>query len=148
MDNDIQQFGPGFLPTFLYYFTGMLVITTLISAQVLHVSISTGTPIQLGVIVGLAGGLLGAVRNRTKVVTLPIKKRDGFAEQLEDTLTDLGYRKIDTPALPVDDTVTVYEPSSATKWFLAGRVYVQFSKKQVTIASRASVIKRIQAVLG
>lgn len=147
MDDTSQQFGPGFLPTFLYYFTGMLVITTFASAQILHLSIGTGTPIQLGVIAGLAAGLLGGARHRTQVITLPIQGKSAFAAQLDQVLSEMGYQKVDPASLETPDDVLVYERSRFGKLF-SGRVYAQISKKQALIAGRASTTKQLQAALS
>lgn len=147
MDDNSQQFGPGFLPTFLYYFTSMVIITTLLAAQALHVSVGTGLPIQLGVIAGLGAGLLGAARNRTTSVTIPIQNRAAFLSQLEQVLADMGYQKADPTDPDVAANVIVYERSNVRRLF-SGRVYAQVDKKQALIASRASITKRLQAALS
>lgn len=147
MDDNSQQFGPGFLPTFLYYFTSMVVITTFIAAQALHVSVSTGAPIQLGVIAGLGAGLLGAARNRTTTAMIPIKNRATFIAQLEQVLAEMGYQKVESPTPAIADNVMVYERSHWGRAF-SGRIYAQVDKKQALIASRASMTKRLQAALS
>jgi hypothetical protein len=145
MDDNSPQFGPGFLPTFLYYFTASLLITALVSSQLLHLSMRTGIPLQLGVIVGLASGLLGGLLNRTTLVTLPIKNRATFTTQIHQVLTEMGYHPV-ALGEEADPNFLIYERSLLGRFF-SGRVYVELQKKQAIIASRASVTQRVAKAL-
>lgn len=129
--------GPGFVPTFLYYFSGTALVTTFLAVQSLGVGLETGIPNQLGLIFGSMGGLIGAYFNRNRVIELPIAKRKAFLQQLEQALAEKGYELDDTAAL---EDVAVYRRAALRQLF-SGRIYVQIEGQQAFIASRAANLR-------
>jgi hypothetical protein len=137
-----MQFGPGFLPTFLYYFTGTAIIFTLLASKGLGLSLSTGVPEQLGILGGLVAGTLGAYLNQTTTFSVQFRDRQKFFRELETTLNQLGYEQT-----AEEDGLRVYERSSARKLF-SGKVYVQLEGNSATLGSRASIVRRLRKGLS
>ncbi|NJL87454.1 MAG: hypothetical protein HC886_18085 [Leptolyngbyaceae cyanobacterium SM1_1_3] len=136
------QPGPGFGFTFLYYFAGIGLITTLLVAQSLHVGLETGFPAQLGTGVGLLGGLLAAYFNQTLALELPFKGKQQFLRSLNQALSEMGYTLVDEEA-----GALVYQRSPLRQLF-SGRVYVLLSDKSATVFSRAIHIRNLQRRLA
>lgn len=129
--------GPGYMPTFLYYF----VITTFIVVFVVlqgGEELQIANPFQIGMFCGLAAGFLGARFNSSQTVSLPVKNKGAFQKQLLNTLNDWGYQE--TSEL---NGFTVYERSGLSKFF-SGKIFVQLDKNTATIAGRASKIRPLQ----
>jgi hypothetical protein len=137
-----MQFGPGFLPTFLYYFTGTTVIFTFLAAKGLGLSLATGIPEQLGVLGGLVAGGLGAYINQTTSFSVQFRDRKKFLKELASALGELGYEQT-----AEEDGVRIYERSTARKFF-SGKVYVQLEGNSATIASRASTVRQLRNAVG
>ena len=136
-----MQFGPGLLPTFLYYFSSTALVFALVTILGMDQSLSTGAPQQMGLLGGLVGGILGAYFNRTIKLELPVESEKKFLKKLEGTLTQLGYEK-----KLEEDGVRTYERSGTSK-FLSGRIYVAIENGTATIASRATQIRRLRKLL-
>lgn len=139
-----MQFGPGLLVTFLYYFSSTAVIFTLVASRGMGLGTETGIPQAIGVAGGLLAGGLGTYFNRTVSWVLPLKNKKKPLIELENVLTQMGYENV-SEALG-ESNVKVYDRTSFSKW-VSGKVYVQTEPDQVTIASRASTIRRLQQVL-
>lgn len=137
-----MQFGPGFLPTFLYYFTGTAVIFTLLASKGLGLSLSTGIPEQLGMMGGLVAGALGTYLNQTTTFSVQFRDRKKFLRELETTLSELGYEQASE-----EDGLRIYERSSARKLF-SGKVYVQLESNSATLGSRASIVRQLRKGLS
>jgi hypothetical protein len=137
-----MQFGPGFLPTFLYYFTGATIIFTLLAVKGLGLSLETGIPAQLGVVSGLIVGGVGTYLNQTTTFSIQFRDRKKFLKELKTSLNELGYE----PTSEVDG-IQIYERSSVRK-LLSGRIYIQLEGNQATIAGRAASMRRLQKALG
>jgi hypothetical protein len=133
--------GPGFLPTFLYYFVGTTVIVAIVAVQGLGMSLETGNPYQLGLPVGLVAGLIGAYFNRSIVVTVPFPHRGTFLKTLKQALTQLGYAETDQL-----DEFTVYERSGLSKVF-SGRLFIQVEKTSAAIAGRSRNVKALRKLI-
>ncbi|MGP1373477.1 MAG: hypothetical protein ACTS3T_11670 [Almyronema sp.] len=132
------QPGPGFGFTFLYYFAGIGLITTLLAAQSLHVRLETGIPAQLGIGVGLLGGLIAAYFNQTLLLEVPFQSKKQFLRSLNQSLNEMGY----TPAAEAEG-VLVYQRSPLSQLF-SGKVYVQISENNALIFSRAIHIRSLR----
>jgi hypothetical protein len=146
-----MEFGPGFLPTFLYYFVGTALLFTLVASKALGLSVETGLPQQVGAVGGVVAGLIGAYFNRTMVFSVPFTNKKTFLNRLESTLTQLGYQLVpEDESSPEQDAdpVLVYERSSSRNW-LSGKIFVQLdeTEKTATIASRAAMIRRLKKEL-
>jgi hypothetical protein len=137
-DKKAMQFGPGFWPTFLYYFGSTALVFSLVTAKALGLSIGSSFPQQMGLMGGLVAGLIGGYFNRTMTLTVPAKDKKAVTQKLEAILTQNGYHQQDEV-----DGVVVYERSKLSK-FLSGRVFVQFEPDTVTIASRAAQIQTLK----
>ncbi|NJN85999.1 MAG: hypothetical protein HC881_06390 [Leptolyngbyaceae cyanobacterium SL_7_1] len=136
-----MQFGPGFLATFLYYFSTTAIVFALVSYKALGVGFDTQIPQQIGLLGGVLAGLVGGYFNRTRSFTVSYTNQKTFVAQLNDQLTQLGYQ----PQEPRDD-VLVYERSALGK-YLSGKVFVQLENGTATIASRSVQLSRIQKQL-
>ncbi len=139
-----MQYGPGFTATFLYYFASVAIIFSLVAAQALGVSATSGFPQQLGLAGGILGGLVGAYFNRSTSFTVPVKKEKPFRNKLNGILTQMGYEQMEAP--DKDPTLLIYTRKGASR-FLSGKVYVDFGKDSVTIASRAIQIKALKRLI-
>lgn len=132
--------GPGYMPTFLYYF----VVTTFIVVFVVQQggeALQIANPFQIGMFFGLAAGFLGARFNSSQTISLPVKNRGAFQKQLLKTLNDWGYQESSEL-----NGFTVYERSGLSKFF-SGKIFVQLDKNTATIAGRASKIRPLQKQL-
>jgi hypothetical protein len=134
--------GPGFVPTFLFYFVG----TTFISAFVIAQG-STGlegvNPFQVGILFGLLAGGVGSYYNTHQTVSFPIKNRGAFVKTLKDGLSQMGYKEQEQ-----EEDLTIYArpmPSS----FFSGKLFVQLEQEAAIVSGRSSMIrslkKRVQA---
>ncbi|MBW4552683.1 MAG: hypothetical protein KME35_16470 [Aphanocapsa sp. GSE-SYN-MK-11-07L] len=140
----------GWLPTFLYYFTGATLIAALSSAQAFNLELATGEPFRFGIIPGLLAGLAGAYFNRTVSLAIPcgtakpnaVANPKAFKTQLNQALSDLGY----TPKSELEGGYQVYQRSALRHW-LSGSILVQVAEGTATIFGRASNIKRLQKKL-
>ncbi|HEY9737424.1 MAG TPA: hypothetical protein V6D06_14120 [Trichocoleus sp.] len=135
--------GPGFVPTFLYYFSGTALVTTFLAVQTLGAGLETGIPNQLGLVFGSLGGLIGAYFNRNQVMAVPVTNRKTFLRQLEQLLAEKGYELDDAADL---EEVSVYRRPAFRQLF-SGRVYVQVESKQAFIASRATHLRWLKKKL-
>ncbi|MEB3355872.1 MAG: hypothetical protein VKK04_04045 [Synechococcales bacterium] len=142
---DASPFGPGFWATFLYYFTSMALLSTLLAAKGLGLGVSTGIPQQLGLVAGLMAGGLGGYFNRTTAIALPISNQKTFLKTLNEALEAMGYYP--NPELDWEEGVRVYERSPLRKVF-SGRVYVQLEAQRAIVASRAMHIRSLKRRLG
>lgn len=130
--------GPGFLPTFLYYFAGTTVIVAFVLAKGLEQSASLREVYQIGLVVGGIVGGLGAYLNSHREIELPIKNRGAFLAQMHRTFEELGYGE------PAElDGIKVYQRPFPNSIF-SGKIFVQVEAKQVAIAGRASQIRRLE----
>ncbi|MBE9140079.1 hypothetical protein IQ254_23260 [Nodosilinea sp. LEGE 07088] len=137
--------GPGFGLTFLYYFCGTALVTTLLAVKTLDLGLDRGLPNQYGIVLGAVGGLLGALVNRSTTLTVPISSRKTFQRELEAALAEMGYTEDADASL--DGILTYRRPF--IRQLLSGRIYVLLSDQQAQISSRAvhmgSVKKRLEA---
>lgn len=136
-----MQFGPGIAATFLYYFTSTAVVITFVASRSLGLGVDTGLPQQVGALGGLLVGILGTYFNRTISFTVPFQSQKKFFNQLESTLTQLGYQQISE-----EEGICTYQRSNFSKWF-SGRIFVQLDDQQATIASRAITIRNLKKVV-
>jgi hypothetical protein len=137
----MQSLGPGFLPTFLYYFVGTTVIVAIVVTQGLGLNPETGIPYQLGLPAGLLAGLVGAYFNRSIVIHIPFEHRHRFSKTLTDTLTQLGYAETGK-----FDEFSVYERAGLSKFF-SGKIFIQVEKTSATIAGRSRMIRTLQRLM-
>ena len=130
--------GPGFLPTFLYYFSGTALVSTLLAMRALDVSLNTGIPNQLGLIAGVFGGAVGAYFNRSVVLDVPFKHRKKFLKTLNVALAEMGYK------LSSDTEDAIVYQRSPLRQLLSGKVFVQITGQTATICSRSVHIKGLR----
>lgn len=136
-----MQFGPGIAATFLYYFTSTAVVITFVASRAIGLGIDTGVPQQVGALGGLLAGILGTYFNRTTSFTVPVQSQKKFWNELESTLSQLGYQQV-----AEEEGIRTYQRSSFSKWF-SGRIFVQLEQQQATIASRAITIRQLKKVI-
>jgi len=130
--------GPGLIPTFLYYFVVMTLITAFVVSQQTDMSLATGAPYQVGILFGLLAGLTGAYFNRNVSITAAISDAKAFRQMLTATLSELGFEQQTTI-----DTFTVYKRSSLGGLF-ATKVLVEIEATAATISGRSRIIKQLQ----
>lgn len=134
--------GPGFAPTFLFYFVG----TTFISAFVINKSVGAdlelANPLQAGILFGLTAGLVGAYFNSHQTINLPIKNRGAFLKKLNDLLQQLGYEE----SGQIDEFKVYSRPLPSS--LFSGKLFVQIEKDNATISGRASKIRLLQKQMG
>lgn len=136
-----MQFGPGIAATFLYYFTSTAVVITFVASRAIGLGIDTGVPQQVGALGGLLAGILGTYFNRTTSFIVPVQSQKKFWNELESTLSQLGYQQV-----AEEEGIRTYQRSSFSKWF-SGRIFVQLEQQQATIASRAITIRQLKKVI-
>lgn len=136
--------GPGFGLTFLYYFSGVALVTTFLAVKTLGVSLDTGIPNQFGLVFGALGGILGATFNRSITLDIPISSKKAFKQNLEAVLSDMGYTEDSNANL---EGILVYRRSPIRQLF-SGKVYVLMDNKKAHISSRASHIRGIKRKLN
>lgn len=129
--------GPSFLVTFLYYFATTTLIVLLLTSQGMGISLETKVPYQLGTLCGLIAGLIGAYFNRSVTHSITFSDRKAFNEQLEASLTQMGFEQ----KTQLED-FTVYTKSAFGKT-LAGKILVKIEKNSATIIGRSSKIRRL-----
>ena len=134
--------GPGFALTFLYYFSGSVLVATFLAFKSFGYGLSTGLPGQLLLIVGAVGGFMGGFFNHTMILTVPFKSRKQFLKTLvQDTLEPMGYEL----AEEVDD-IKVYRRSTLRQLF-SGKIYVEMQRDRAVLASRAVHIRYLRKKL-
>lgn len=129
--------GPGYMPTFLYYF----VVTTFIVVFIVQQGgeeLQIANPFQIAMFFGLAAGFLGARFNSSQTISLPVKNKGAFQKQLLQALNNWGYQE--TSEL---NGFTVYQRSGLSQFF-SGKIFVQLDKNTATIAGRASKMRSLQ----
>lgn len=140
-----MQSGPGFVPTFLYYFVGTLLIVLLVISQGIsdpQQQALLGNPLPVALLLGLVAGGLGAYFNGYEQMELPIKNRGADLKALNQALATLGYSQSQAV-----EQVKIYE-RSLPGGFLAGKVLVQTQDKSISISGRASRIRALKKMLS
>ncbi|MBL1173868.1 hypothetical protein [Pantanalinema sp. GBBB05] len=133
--------GPGYVPTFLYYF----VVTTFIVVFIVQQGgeeLQIANPFQIGMFFGLTAGFLGARFNSSQTISLPVKNKGAFQKQLLQALNSWGYQE--TSEL---NGFTVYQRAGLSQFF-SGKIFVQLDKNTATIAGRASKMRSLQQQLA
>jgi len=130
--------GPGLIPTFLYYFVIMTLITAFVVSQQTDMSLATGAPYQVGILFGLLAGLTGAYFNRNVSITAAVSDAKTFMQTLTATLSELGFEQQTTI-----NAFTVYKRSSLGGLF-ATKVLVEIEATAATISGRSHIIKQLQ----
>ena len=125
--------GPSFGLTFLYYFCGTALVTTLLAVKSLGIGLDTGIPNQYGLVVGIVGGVLGALVNRSTTLTLPVSSQKTFKRELDAALAEMGYTEAEDTYLL--DGLSVYR-RPFVRQLLSGRIYVLITDKKAQISSR------------
>ncbi len=125
--------GPSFGLTFLYYFCGTALVTTLLAVKSLGIGLDTGIPNQYGIVFGIIGGVLGGLVNRSTVLTLPVSSQKTFKRELDAALAEMGYTE-DTEANLLEG-ISVYR-RPFVRQLLSGRIYVLITDKKAQISSR------------
>ncbi len=137
--------GPSFAFTFLYYFCGTSLVTTLLAVKTLGLGLGSGIPNQYGILVGAVGGLLGALVNRSATLEVSSSSGKTFKRELDAALAEMGYTE-DTEADFGD--ILVYRRPFVRQIF-SGRVYVLAGEKQAKISTRkihlGGIKKRLEA---
>ncbi|MFZ4674424.1 MAG: hypothetical protein ACOYM4_01790 [Nodosilinea sp.] len=139
-DEPTLSAGPSFGFTFLYYFCGTALVTTLLAVKTLGLGLDTGLPSQYGLLFGAVGGLMGALANRSTTLELPVSSRKTFKRELDATLAKMGYTENTAAGL---DGVLVYQRPFIRQLF-SGRIYVLMDEKQAHISSRVLHIRDIK----
>lgn len=130
---------PGITITFLYYFACTNVIIFFIAfTQSARLGIDESLLYQLGLVVGLLTGILGAKFNRSVTITASYRKSKNFEKTIKKVLNDLGF--ITDSQL---EEFTVYQIPSFKSLFV-GKLFLQIEKRSSTIICRASLAKQLK----
>ncbi len=130
--------GPGFVPTFLFYFVGTACITAFVLTQGLDPNQTEINPFQVDLVLGVLAGLVGAYFNSHRTLTLPVKNRGAFLKRLKEAVSQLGFEQ--TGEL---DEFTVYERPAPSNFF-SGKLFVSLDKSEATISGRSSIIRAVE----
>lgn len=133
--------GPGLLLTFLYYFSTATLIADIIFAWQLGLGFSDRMTLQLGLVVGLATGLLGVYMNRSRTLALKIKNKQQFTAHLEACLAAMGFEQ-----KTHEETFDIYAPNGWLNWF-GGKMLVKLDRQTATIVGRASNIRQLEKLV-
>lgn len=136
--------GPGWGITFLYYFSGTALVTTLLAMKILNLSLDTGIPNQLGLVAGAFGGVIGAYVNHNNTLEVPYKNRQGFLKRLEPILADMGYSE--DPETVSEGFQTYRRP--LLRQLFSGRIYVQCLSDRAVIAGRSLQLRALKRRLS
>lgn len=130
---------PGITITFLYYFACTNVIIFFIAfTQSSRLGIDESLLYQLGLVVGLLTGILGAKFNHSVTITASYRKSKNFEKTIKKVLNDLGF--ITDSQL---EEFTVYQIPSFKSLFV-GKLFLQIEKRSSTIICRASLAKQLK----
>ena len=130
---------PGITITFLYYFACTNVIIFFIAfTQSTRLGIDESLLYQLGLVVGLLTGVLGAKFNRSVTITASYRKSKNFEKTIKKVLNDLGF--ITDSKL---EEFAVYQIPSFKSLFV-GKLFLQIEKRSSTIICRASLAKQLK----
>ncbi len=136
-----MQSGPGFWPTFLYYFVGTTFIVVLLINQGVGDTVLTdgsGNPFTVGILFGLLAGGVGAYFNRHELLTIPIANQKAFAPKMNAVLTEMGFTEADQI-----EGVSVYERPIPSRFF-SGRLFVQLENETATLSGRSRLVRSLQ----
>lgn len=133
--------GPGFLVTFLYYFSSTTLIVIFVTSKGIGMSLETGLPYQFGILFGLVAGLLGAYFNRSATISVSFRNKKTFIKTLEQALSEMGFQKKSQL-----EEFAVYQKSAISTLF-SGKVLVQIDQNSATIIGRSSNIKRLSQII-
>lgn len=130
---------PGIVITFLYYFACTNIIIFFIAfTQSNRLGVDESILYQLGLVVGLLTGILGAKFNRSVALTVSYKKSKNFEKTITKVLDDLGF--ITDSQL---EEFTVYQIPGFKSLFV-GKLFLQIEKLSATIICRASLAKQLK----
>ena len=130
---------PGIFITFLYYFACTNVIIFLIAfTQSSRIGVDESVLYELGLVVGLLTGVLGAKFNRSVTITAAYRKSKDFEKTIEKVIKDLGF----SPDSQLEE-FTVYQIPSIKSLFV-GKLFLQVEKRSATIICRASLAKQLK----
>jgi hypothetical protein len=140
-----MQSGPGFVPTFLYYFVITTLIVGFVTAKGLdnpELVASFGNPLRVGILFGLLAGGVGAYFNSHEQAEIPLKNRGASLKKLNDTLAQMGYAE--TQEIEGNKVYERTFPSSV----LSGKLYIQLENTTATLSGRANVVRKLQKYLA
>lgn len=133
--------GPGFLPTFLYYFVSTTFIVVLVVSKGMETGTAVLNPYPIGLGFGLVSGLMGAYFNRYVTVSIPFSPETVCMASVQETLTQMGF----AAASQLED-MTVYERPGLSKFF-SGKIFIQAEMNSVTISGRSSNVTVLRKTL-
>ena len=136
--------GPGFALTFLYYFTLATLIVGIATMEVLHVGARSALPYQYGLAFALPFGLINAWTKRSKTLSVPVNNRGSFNKKLKEVLSELNFELSGDPEFEDGVTYQTFRKSGLAGW-LSGEVYVAIARKGAVIASRSTLIKKLES---
>lgn len=135
--------GPGFGVTFLYYFALATLIGAITTMEIKHVGARSSLPYQYGIIFALPFAIINAWTKRSKTLTASVNHKNKFQQKLTRTLADLDFQPSTEPEIEEGVTYVEYRKEGMAG-FLAGTIYVAIAENEAVIASRASVIKKLE----
>ena len=104
--------------------------------------LETALPYQIGMLLGLVSGLLGAIFNRSATFSTSLADPTAFTQRLDEALSEMGFEKKTQL-----EEFTVYE-KSALKTLFSGKVLVKIDQDSATIISRSSNIRYLKKIMS
>lgn len=130
---------PGLVITFLYYFACTNVIIFLIAfTQSSRLGVDESVLYELGLVIGLLTGILGAQFNRSVTITASYRKSKNFEKTIKKVINDLGFTS-DSQL----EGFTRYQTPNFKSLFV-GKLFLQIEKRSATIICRASLAKQLK----
>jgi hypothetical protein len=129
--------------TFLYYFVGTALVTSLLATQTLGLGLETGRNNPFSLLFGIIGGVVGASLNHSSSLTLTCPNQKSFRQQLNAILAEMDYSEAPDART---DGILVYQRSGLQGVF-SGRIYVLISGNQAQLSSRNSHLRRLRQQL-
>lgn len=129
--------GPGLRFTFLYYFSTTILIVLLVMSQGLGVSLETKYPYQMGILLGIITGVLGAYFNHHSSIEVEIANNKQFKHNLSQILSEMGFEEM------TEEGMMIYRQSSLKNLF-SGQIFVKIEKQEATLSGRSRTLKKLQ----
>lgn len=138
--------GPGFGVTFLYYFAMAALIGAIATMELKHVGARSALPYQYGVGFALPFAIINAWTKRSRTLSISVSSASKFQNQLTQTLSALDFEPSTDPEVEEGVTYLEYRKEGLAS-FLAGTIYVAIADQEAVIASRSSIIKKLETKL-
>ncbi len=133
--------GPGFVPTFLYYFLGATFIALFVLSRGDRPELEFANSQQVAIAFGLLSGLMGGLFNSHSTLELPLDQAS-VSKRLSALLAERGYEPAEQ-----QDAVSVYVRSGWMR-LLRGKIFVELADGTATVSGRSRDVRAIQKAMA